>query len=206
MRIGFFATEADELDVWRMVFAMPDMRVFESRSLGERPLREFVNPGEILETRAAGRPGLGVAAVPFSAGGPPQYEKIIHDEAVAKRGEGRWSHALRGPTLINFMRYPQHRPDSLRECTFTGWNEIGAFGRSMYSDEHLEDVDWKKFRSVFRKLQRQIDGMAHAKLGSAHILPDAFRKLSAGEITLWGGGEEVSISSPHLSIKAVKLN
>lgn len=132
--------------------------------------------------------------------------KIIHHETYAKRGGGRWRHELRGPTLINFMRYRSKRPDILGECTLTAWNRAGALDRSMYSDGHLNDVDWKMLASICRKLQRQIDSVSSAKIGGSRVLPDAFRKLGAGEITLWCGGEELSISSPCIVIKTSKLS
>jgi hypothetical protein len=204
MRMSFFATEADELDVWRMVFAIPDMHVLEHSSRGEQPLQDFASPEEIFEARATDRPHLLVSAVPFSVGGLPGYEEIIHHDSVARRGGGRWRHVLRGPTLINFNRHSPQRPNSLSACTFTALNPAGARERSMHSDEHLDDVDWKTFASIFRKMQRQIDAMSRAKLGSSRVLPDAFRRLEAGEITLWGWGEEVSISSPNITIKQAK--
>lgn len=207
MQISFFATEIDEFEVWRLAFALPGMRVYESAVHGEGPLREFFTAEEVCEARAA-EPHIFLKLHPSLVGGAPTLDLTPRDERYPPEPGNIHLQKLVGPALIGFNWYGWQRnsPSCLQNTVFSAWNPAGARSRSMYSDDYLDDVDWKMLASIFGKLQRQIHNMAAAQIGSGRVLPDAFRRLASGEITLWGWGEDVSISSPNLVIKTTKLN
>ncbi|MFD1701860.1 hypothetical protein ACFSCV_02475 [Methylopila henanensis] len=207
MQISFFATEIDEFEVWKLAFALPGMRVYEAAVHGDRPLREFFSAEEVREARAA-EPYISLKLHPSLAGGAPVLDLTPRDERYPPDPGNINLQKLVGPALIGFNWYGWQRNsrNCLQNTVFSAWNLAGARSRSIYPVDHLDEVDWKMLNSIFGKLRRQIHNMAVAKIGSSRVLPDAFRRLASGEITLWGWGEDVSISSPNLVIETTKLH
>lgn len=202
MQISFFATEIDEFEVWKLAFALPGMRVYEAAVHGDRPLREFFSAEEVREARAA-EPYISLKLHPSLAGGAPVLDLTPRDDRNPPEPGNILLQQLIGPALINCTWYGWMRtsPKCLQNSVFSAWNPAGARSRSIYSDEYLDDVDWKMFTSTFRKLQRQIHNMAVAKIGSVRVLPDALRLLASDEIALWGWGRMSRSRRPIFSSK-----
>jgi hypothetical protein len=196
MQANFFATTEDWLTLWDWVVGLPGMRVIEHYSRPDLPNREFNTPDEVQQA-FQNKESL-IVAWPSSVGGKPRAERVnFEPNTVRKYGaEGRW--IFRSPALITFMQHNEQRAGCLSPGSFSCWSEAGARQRSIYPEEFLDEVDWKAFASITRGLQRKMRSASGLTFGAAPILPDAKKQLEAGKIKLWGWGEEVTISSPHI--------
>ena len=199
MTLTFFATDTDISQIWNWLIDEPDMVVFEEYSAPDQPnqlfktwkhLSQYLNDG--------GRGMIGLAAWPPSVGGRPQIEKITFEPNTQRKTKAFGRTALRSPALIHITRN-NYQNGCLASAALSSWSEKGARARSIYPDEFLDAVDWKKFQSTVNKFKRQITKSSLAKLRSYPIMPDAFRKLKNNEIKLWNWGEECVYTSPLIS-------
>lgn len=198
MQVNFFGTGDDVAQVWRWLFEVPGMKIFEDYSKPDEPNRMFETWAEIERELEENNPNL--AAWPKSVGGEPRYEKITMDRARPWHLRGKVRTVLRSPALIGIQRNNDQR-GCLAVAYLSCWNEKGARQRSIFPDDFLDDVDWREFRSIFGKIKRRQLTESPARLGTAPIMPDAFAKLQAEEIKLWNfGGGEVSVSHPDISL------
>lgn len=196
MQTNFFATTDDWVNLWTWIMEMPGMRAIEHYSRPDQPNRDFPT---IASIEAAIREGdYAMAAWPSSVGGKPRTQRIDFEPNTARSigAKGRW--VAHSPALITFMRHNEQRRGCLSPSYFTSWSEAGARQTSILPEEILNEVDWKAFSSVTRGIARKIRAESPAKLGGATILPDAMRRLVAGEHKLWGWGKEVDASSPQI--------
>lgn len=191
MQNFFFATETDEAAVWEMAFAIPGLRVFESSTREARELREYTTSAEVMAAQEGSASSWNICLFPSTVGASKDIEvKFDSNGNFMLRRMGGWIPAT-------FVRYDPVN-GCLSYCNIAAWN-----GPSPSESYQFPEIDWKLRASLFRKLKRQVEKFAPAKCGSIPILPDAFAKLKAGEIKLWGGtGEEISIDSTNIVIKS----
>jgi hypothetical protein len=198
MQINFFGTDDDIVQVWRWLFEVTDMKIFESYSKPDEPIRMFESWATIESSLREKSAHL--IAWPKSVGGEPQWEKITMERAKPWHLRGKVRTILHSPALIGV-----HRNNDQRGCLAVAyikcWNEKGARQRSILPEKFVDEVDWKEFRSIVGKIRRKQLKASPAKLGTAPIMSDAFEKLRAGEIKLWNfGGGEVTFPSTDIAL------
>ena len=197
MSLIFFGTNVDLTQVWRWLFDVPGMKIFEGYSVPDQPNRWFDNWDEI-STYLAG--GWSLSAWPATAGGRPRSEKIAFEASMQKELGGSGRTVLHSPASIDIVRN-NGQNGCLASASLSFWNEKGVRQRSMFPEEFIDEVDWTIFRSITGKIQRQIRNASPATLRSAPIMPGAFGRLASGEIKLWNWGQECVASSPFIAIK-----
>ena len=198
MQVNFFGTDDDIAQLWRWLFEVPEMVVLEPYSQPDASNRVF-DTWEAIEASLADK-STSLAAWPRSVGGEPRWEEARMDRAKPWHLRGKVRTILRSPALIGVEKN-NDQAGCLAVSYLTCWNEHGARQRSMYPDEFLDSVDWKKFRSIFGKVRRHLLRGAAAQLSTAPVMSDAFAKLQLGEIKLWNfGGGEVTMSHPDLTM------
>jgi hypothetical protein len=195
MQSSFFGTDADILQVWRWLFDTPEMRIFESYSVPDQANQWFVSWDDIVECYYDGRSTL--VAWPENVGGVPYGEHITFTDETQRELSAVGRNVLHSPAAINVIRN-NNQNGCLADTWITSWEEKGIRQPSIFSDVYIDSVDWKAFRSICSAIQRKIKKISQAKLGPAPIMPDAFEKLNAGQIKLWGWGEECDHQSPHV--------
>lgn len=80
------------------------------------------------------------------------------------------------------------------------WTEKGARQRSAFSEEFLNEVDWKSLQSIVNKTQRLITSSSPAKMRSYPVMPDALQGFVRGEVKLWNWGESCAYPSPLIEL------
>lgn len=199
MQVNFFATTEDWVTLWSWIMEIPGIRVLEAHSRPDLKNREFPTIDIIA---AAIREGdYCMAAWPSSVGGEPRIERIVFEPDTARRlqAKGRWT--LHSPAMVTFMQHGEQASGCISPGYFSHWSEVSARQRSVYSGEFLDEVDWKQLASIARKLSGRIRKSSPAKLGGASVLPDAWRLVEASQAKLWGWGEEIDKTSPHLTVR-----
>lgn len=199
MQINIFGTDEDQALLWEVIFAIPGMRVWETYSRPGEQIREFDSFSEI--DVAIERKHRVFSCWPATVGGQPEIVPIKFEAATVARYGHSGREWIKGPCLIQFNQQHTSHPTALNSCAISCWSVKGARSRSIYPSSTVDSINWTELKRVFSKLQRDFYKIAPAKLGTAVILPFAFRALEAEEISLWGWGNEVSISSPQLTIK-----
>ncbi len=195
MQFNFFATDQDLLQVWRWMFDFPGMRILESHSKPDQPNDWFDCWSEIEARLQKGNRHL--TAWPADVGGSPRWEKVTFNQETQRKLGGKGRTVLRSAAFIDYI-WLGEQCGCLGASSLTCWSEKGAAQRSDLPEDMIDEVDWKAFRSVFSKIQRLIRGSASHKLYAAPIMPDAWQRLSIGEIKLWGWGSEVGPQSELL--------
>jgi len=196
MKITFFATDADLLQVAEWFFDIPGMRLLEAYSRFDQPNRWFASADELAPLVATGHWGFSGWLEP--AGGRPRSRYITFDSDTQKRYGAKGRTNLMSPALIGAFR-DNDQLGSLGAAHISCWNEKGARQRSIYPDEFLDEIDWKALRASVSSIQRRLKKAAPSKLSSYPIMPEAFRKLQAGELTLWNWGSACGYPSPLIT-------
>ena len=189
----FFATDADIAVVWRSIFDVPGMKIFEEYSVPDQPNRWFATWSDIAAALRASRCSLAAWFEP--AGGMPRIEHITFDAATQRRLKAAGRTALFGPATIRINRIDDQN-GWLAASSMTVWTEKGVRQRSLFPVEIIEQVDWKQLRSTVARIERFIVKIAPAKMRSFPVLPDAFALLKSGDIRLWNWGEPCGYDSP----------
>jgi hypothetical protein len=197
MALTFFGTDTDLRSIWKLLFDVPGMRVFEDHSVPDQPNRWFNTLDEILSVKNISWHPL--AAWPETVGGKPRVKSITFDANTQRKTGAKGRTALLSPALIHVSRNNDQN-GCLASATMSCWNEAGARQRSIFPEDFLNEVDWPALRSIMSKAQRQITKSAPAKLRSYPVMPDAFSKLVAGEIMLWNWGEACTFPSPLITL------
>ena len=193
MTATFFATDVDLVQVWRWLFDVPDMRIFEEYSVPDKANRWFETWEEILAYLDGG--GNSLAAWPGTVGGTPRLTQIRFTENTQRKLGARGRTVLVSPAIITVGRNNQQN-GCLASASIGYWTEKGARQRSIYAEDFLDEVDWKQFRSIASRIERLIAKFAPAKMRSYPVMPDAFTRLRNGEILLWNWGEPCAYPSP----------
>lgn len=189
----FFGTDADIARVWRWLFEMPGLRIFEDSSRPDRPNRWFDSWDDVSTCLNDGK--ISLAARPEAAGGRPLAEEVVFTAETQRELGGKGRTILRSPATIKVQRNNDQN-GCLASAWIACWNEKGARQRSAFAEGALDQVDWTRLRSVAGKLQRQVTKSAPAKLQSSPVMADAFERFRLGEIRLWAWGEACTYPSP----------
>ena len=117
-----------------------------------------------------------------SAGGGIRYR--VQDPSAARIVEGGIRDDIEGEPLY--------------WTEFAHWSEKGAWQRSNFSDEALEQIHWRELERLSRRIQRQISvKLAAAKHRSRPILQDAYLEMRDG-LKLWIGPGLLDIDSSDI--------
>lgn len=189
----FFATAADIAQFWRWLCDVPGMKVFEEYSIPGEANRWFDSWDQLSLHLEKGAGGL--AAWPETVGGYPRAEAITFEPNTRRKLGAAGRTVLLSPALIRITRNNEQR-GCLASASIGCWTEQGARQRSIFPEEFIDEVDWAALRSIVRKIQRQIERAAPAKLRAYPIMPDAFEKFEAGGLDLWNWGEACAHPSP----------
>ena len=193
MTATFFATDVDLAQVWHWLFDVPGMRIFEEYSVPDKANRWFDTWEEILAYLDGGDNSL--AAWPSTVGGAPRVEQIRFTKDTQRKFGARGRTVLQSPATINVSRNnPQN--GCLASASIVYWTEKGARQRSIFSEDFLDEVDWKQFRSIGSRIERLIAKSAPARMRSYPVMSDAFTRFGNGEIMLWNWGEPCAYPSP----------
>lgn len=196
MQFDFFATDDDLLTVWRLIYNVPDMKIFESYSKPDQTNQWIGGWDEFV---AIYEEYKGFAAWPVIVGGEPRARWVEFEPNTQIKLGSKGRTVLESPAIIDVMSLGV-RGSCLASSCIKCWNEKGARQRSSFPEEFCDEVDWRQFRSKFAKIQRQIIKMCPAKLRQVPIMPDAFDKFRDGQIKLWNWGEECEFPSDFVSI------
>lgn len=193
MTATFFATDVDLAQVWHWLFDAPGMRIFEEYSVPDKANRWFETWEEILAYLDGG--GNSLAAWPNTVGGAPRVEPIRFTKETQRKFGARGRMVLQSPATIKVSRNnPQN--GCLASASIVYWTEKGARQRSIFSEDFLDEVDWKQFRSIGSRIDRLIAKSAPARMRSYPVMSDAFTRFGNGEIMLWNWGEPCAYPSP----------
>ena len=193
MTTTFFATDADMTQVWRWLFDVPGMKIFENYSVPDKPNRWFDTWAGISAYLDAG--GRALAAWPATVGGQPRIDRITFNSNTQRKTGAKGRTALVSPATINVGRNNEQN-GCLASASIGYWTEKGARQRSVYAEDFLDEVDWKAFRSIASRIERLVAKSAPAKMRSYPVMPDAFERYRNGEIKLWNWGEPCAYPSP----------
>lgn len=193
MTATFFATDVDLVQVWHWLFDVPGMRIFEEYSVPDKANRWLETWEEISAYLDGG--GYSLAAWPSTVGGMPRMSEITFTTNTQRKLGAKGRTVLQSPAIIKVGRNnPQN--DCLASASIGYWTEKGARQRSIYAGDFLDEVDWKQFRSITRRIERLIAKSAPAKMRSYPVMSDAFSRFRNGEIMLWNWGEPCAYPSP----------
>lgn len=191
--MAFFATETDIAQVWRFIFSIAGMKVFEDYSIPDKPNRWFGSWAEVEEIVRSRSTSLATWLEP--AGGEPRMERISFQAETQRRMNATGRTALLSPATIKIGQNSEQN-GCLASASISRWTEKGARERSAFTPDFIDQVDWKQLRSAVSKIERLITKAAPAKLSSYPVMPDAFERFRNGEISLWNWGEACSYPSP----------
>ncbi len=193
MTITFFATDLDLVQVWHWLFDFPGMRIFEEYSVPDKANRWLETWEEILAYIDGG--GDNLAAWPSTVGGMPRVKQIRFTKNTQIELGAKGRTVLQSPATIKVRRSdPQN--GCLASASTVYWTEKGARQRSIFSEDFLDEVDWKQFRSIGSRIERLIAKSAPARMRSYPVMSDAFTRFSNREIMLWNWGEPCAYPSP----------
>lgn len=195
MQASFFGTDADMLQVWRWIYDVSQMKLCQHYSSPGQPNRWFDNWNDVVDHLSV--PYAAIAGWPSSVGGKPIADFVTFTPETQRETGAEGRTVLRSPALITSFRNNDQN-GCLAVSHVTCWTEKGARQRSIYSEQALDAVDWKAFTSIARALQRRIAKASPAKLDATPIMLDAWQKLKAQEIQLWGWGEACGYPSPGI--------
>ncbi len=196
MQATFFGTDADLLQVVQWFLEVPGMTLFEPASRPDLPNRQFCTVEEVAQRFR--EPGRHIAAWLESTGARPIPRYIQFEPNTQRRLGAKGRTELVSPSLIGIGRDGDQN-GSLGAAHISCWNEKGARQRSMYSEDLLNQVEWKALRSITSSLQRKLSKASPAKLGSYPIMEDAFGEVRGGRLSLWNWGAACSFPSPHIT-------
>lgn len=195
MQFDFFATDDDLRTVWRLLYDVPHMQIFEDYSQPDQA-NGWMNGWEEFIARYDDYKGF--AAWPKSVGGEPRAKWVEFEPNTQRKLGGKGRTILESPAIIHVFGLGDQRGCLGNSCVKC-WNEKGARQRSFFPEEFCDEVDWQEFRSILAKVQRQIRKICPAKLRNVPIMPDAFEKFQNGQIKLWNWGEECEFPSEFVS-------
>jgi len=186
--LHFYATSDDLRNLLQFVYTETDFRVFEAYSRVNHDLREFIDLTDFDRERPAdashGKLHLDLIS-PSVSDGP----EIIQFKLNESAGGGIRSR-VQDPSAARIVEGGIRRDiegKPLYWTDFAHWSEKGARQRANYSDERLDQINWRELERLSRRLVRQIKvKVAVAKYHSRPILPDAFRQMESG-LNLWRG-------------------
>jgi hypothetical protein len=196
MARNFFATIDDLVEVSNWPCQVPNMRFFEEYSAPDQKNRWFEEPDEIAALLRNGTGAL--AAWPADVGGIPREEQVIFSQAMQDKSGATGRTILVSPATIRVQRVTDIA-DCLNPWELLYWTEKGARQRSIYDDEVLASVAWPKLASIGASIQRKIKKISPGKLQASPIMPDAYRKLAAGDLSLWNWCKKVDFSSTSIT-------
>jgi len=196
MQFDFFATDDDIRQVWRLLFDVPSMRIFEDYSKPDQSNHWMSDWDEFL-IRFEDHKGF-LTAWPQCVGGLPRESWVEFEPNTQKKLRARGRTILESPALINVFQSGEYQ-GCLGNVSMKCWNEKGARQRSFFSEQFCDEVDWPQFRSILAKVQRQIKKMCPAKLRNVPIMHDAFEKFHNGHIKLWNWGQQCAWPSEFVS-------
>jgi hypothetical protein len=194
--LTFFGTDADIAGIWKWVFAIPSVKLFEQYSEIDGANRWFVAYEDALAYLQSG--GRSLAAWSEVVGGRPRIEEIEFTPPTQRTLGGKGRSVLHSPAIIG-IRSNNEQNGCLASASISCWTEKGARQRSNYSESFLNEVDWAALRSVVGKIQRMVTKASPAKMRSYPIMPDAFARLEAGQQSLWNWGTEIKSASPLIT-------
>jgi hypothetical protein len=197
MRAIFFATDVDLLKVVQWFLEVPGMTLFEHASRPDLPNRQFCTVEDVEQSFR--EPGRNIAAWLESTGARPLLKYIQFEPNTQRRLGAKGRTELVSPSMIHIRR-DNDQNGSLGAAHISCWNEKGARGHSMYTDDVLDQVDWKALRSITGSLQRKLTKASPAKLRAYPIMEDAFSELREGRLSLWNWGAACSYPSPHIAV------
>jgi hypothetical protein len=197
MQIDFFATDDDIKQVWRWLFDVPNMKLFEDYSVPDKTNVWFERWDDFC-CRFEDHKGS-LAAWPSSVGGVPRKRFIEFEPNTQRKLNAKGRTVFESPALINILGLGDSR-GCLGNTSIKCWNEKGARQRSFLSEEFCDEVDWPQFRSILGKIHRQLKKSCPAKLRNVPIMPDAFEKFQNGQIKLWNWGQECTHPSEFVTI------
>lgn len=194
--LSFFASTDDLRELIRFVFDETDLRVFEAYSRVNHELREFRNLEELDRERPTdsshGRLHLRMFS-PSVTQGP----EIVEFELTESAGGGV-RRKVEDPSQIQIVQQGVREVaagEALFPSDIANWNEKGAYQRSAYPDEQLEQIDWRELERLSRRLIYRIrKKMAVAKFNGQPILPDVYRQMENG-LKLWCSASLVDLQS-----------
>lgn len=179
--------------VWETFFRTPGMYILEEYSVPDAPNRWLTSWDEIAAQ--IGDPTCSLAAWFEPAGGKPREKKITFTPETQRKLQAHGRSVLETPALITIRTL-----DPLNGClgatAISYWTEKGARQRSMFSEDLIDQVDWRQLHTVVARLERRIKSEAPAKLRASPVMSDAFDGFRKGEIKLWYGGQTVTSPSP----------
>jgi hypothetical protein len=196
MQVTFFGTDVDLLTVAGWLLETPGTSLFEAASRPDQPNRVFSSRDEVaglLEESARG-----FSAWSEAVGAPPRARYVEFEPNTRRRSKALGRTLLDSPAMIGIHRNSDQN-GCLAAAYITCWSEIGARQRSIYSEDFLNEVNWKVFRSTVSRLQRTLKKSAPAKLRSYPIMEDAFEKLRRGQLELWNWGSPCAYPSPLIA-------
>lgn len=170
--LDFYATVADQRDLFRYLYGETDLVAFELSSEFDREPRRFRTFDEIVEIFGDERP-IHLQLWSPTVMPAPVFRRIAlthvpgHDFRYAVEGAGLMQLYLGG--MLDGVLHHTH---------FGHWEEAGARQRSIDS---ADDCDWRALKALSGRIRRHIvNGVSVAKLHHRPILPEAFAAFEGG--------------------------
>lgn len=191
----FFATSNDIQNVISYMIEELDFVIYQAYSEFDKPISQITSDVDIPQLEDRNKNIL-IRAWREDFNSPPIFKTI----------KSRKPELFTERTVVTNLAQIQINKQKLMDngalypTYISHWSEKGARQRAFATEEELESVDWNKLKSISSKLKRQIRvKMSVAKLNTMVILPDAYKKLSTGQFSLWNMGNIVEYSSPEIN-------
>jgi hypothetical protein len=196
MQIDFFATDEDLLQVWKWLFDVPDMMIFEDHSNPDQLNRWHEKWQDICQHFLTQKSSL--AAWSKAVGGVPRKKLVTFDQQTQLKLGAKGRTVLESPALIHIYSLGEVK-GCLGNSSLKCLSEKTARKNLYYPEEFCNEVDWTLFRSIVMKTKRQLQKTCKFKLRNVPIMPDAFAKFESGQLRLWNWGEACTAPSPFIS-------
>jgi hypothetical protein len=198
----FYATPNDHREIVRFVYEETDCQVFEPYSRVNKELRSFGDLEEFdLERPAeASHDRLFLHFISPTVTPGPAIERYELNESAG----GGYRYRIDQAGVISLQEGAIRKDiegEPLDWSDIGHMSERGAWQRSNWPDEMLEQVNWRELERVSRKIRYHISNrLAVAKHRSKPILQDAFRQMRDG-LNLWVGPGLRNIESDEIHRK-----
>ena len=173
------------------------MRLFESYSAIDSEILEFHSGKELLESNHIKNNHGSILVVGWwkSVTNLPKPIKFKLNPEV---GEFRYRTEGVGTFQIHQGEFKLQDKSAMSCSTFSHWNEAGARQRANFTEAEIDEVNWKEFSRLSRKLHHQVrNKMFESKLVKTPILKNANKYLDNGG-KLWGLSKVIDVNSSEI--------
>ncbi len=190
MQLYFYALDEDFQSLLDHLIFQEGFRLFEGSSVVNETIREFKTSADWLRKRAEVVRRVPIRGWSETFGREPVFRTVT----LASPPES-FRVTLEGPAMFQLNEPYRMDNGALFPAHLSHWTEAGARRRSRYSEDALNEVDWKELMQASRRVKSFVRHQAEATINKMPILPAAHEKFLAGDFELWNFGERISPQS-----------